>query len=130
MTPETKLKGALLSVLRRDFHQGFWFSSPAGPYARAGIPDVSGVCEGHACYFETKVNAKRYGPTPTQALFGRKVIDAGGFWIVADDPENASRLLNAYLVKMRSKPADKPGDTRDDRHDSANAPENLTGHLV
>jgi hypothetical protein len=110
VTPENVVKDALMRVLLRDFPQGFWFSSPASAYGRAGKPDFSGVCEGYACYFETKANARKYGPTPTQAKFGRSVIAAGGFWLVCDDAENASRLLNAFLVNKRREARERLAD--------------------
>lgn len=98
MTDETRLKNSLMLELKREFPTSHFWRTSGGPYAAPGVPDILGVIAGYAIGIEAKVNARKYGATPTQRAFGKKMIAAGGCWLLADDTTEVVRLLRYWLA--------------------------------
>lgn len=87
-TPEAKVKRKLDKMLKDE---GVCYICPqAGPYGTSGIADRIACVNGR--FFGIEVKAGKNEPTPLQLLWGRKVVDAKGIWLVVRDDESIEEL--------------------------------------
>lgn len=79
-TPENKVKKQLIALL--DAYDVFHWPAAASPYGVGGVPDRLAVVKGRLFGLEVKKPGGK--PTALQALFGRRLYEAGGVWMLID----------------------------------------------
>ena len=98
MTPEKKVKNAVVALLKR--HNAYYFYPIAGGFGSAGIPDIIACYMGRFVAIECKA-----GKGKTTALQDRNIAqirDAGGFAIVVNEENliDVQEILD-YIAQER-----------------------------
>ena len=98
MTPEKKVKNAVVALLKR--HSAYYFYPVAGGFGSAGIPDIIACYMGRFVAIECKA-----GKGKTTALQDRNIAqirDAGGFAIVVNEENliDVQEILD-YIAQER-----------------------------
>ena len=84
MTPETKLKIAVIAHLKKLKAQGspiWWLKLHGGAMQRAGVPDLLVVYQGRAFFFELKAPGAKAEPLQRHTI--NQIRKAGGVAVVA-----------------------------------------------
>ncbi|QDP53663.1 MAG: putative nuclease [Prokaryotic dsDNA virus sp.] len=88
-TPEGRVKNRLKAMLKK---LNVWYYMPqAGPFGRAGIPDLILIVEGRFVGVECKAD-RRKKPTPLQVTAMQQIEDAGGKCFVVCDYDTQDEL--------------------------------------
>lgn len=88
-TPEGRIKRKVTRLLKDN---GVWYFFPAaGPFGRAGIPDIIAIVGGRFVGIECKADATKK-PSALQKKCGEEIIAAGGMWIVVCDTQTLINL--------------------------------------
>ena len=84
----------ILTWLKTNYPDGFYWKAQQGPYSRQGIPDICGVINGHFYGFEVK----RPGglPTKVQEETIRQINAAGGTALVVTTTEQVENAIREW----------------------------------
>ena len=96
MTPETKLKNAVVKMLRKQKFAGvslWWMKLHGGAMQQAGVPDLLIVFRGRPIFVELKAGKRNL--TNLQALSLSEIGMAGGVTCVARSVVEVEDLLRS-----------------------------------
>ena len=92
MTPEARVKAQVVKVLKK---LGVYYFYPVtGGYGTSGVPDI--VCCYRGLFFAIECKANGNKPTPLQEVQIRKIKEAGGYAIVANE-QNMANIEQWFL---------------------------------
>lgn len=91
MTPEKKIKAAVVKVLKK--HNVYYFFPATGGYGRSGVPDIVCCIGGNFLGIECKTAFNKLTPLQERELGA--IEAAGGMTLVAR--EDSSALVEAVL---------------------------------
>ena len=92
--PESRLQARIQRALNKEVG-GFWFKIWAGPFQRAGLPDIIGCTEG--CFFGFEVKTQTGKPTKLQLHTLQLIRDAGGCAEIVRTPQQAVDYVTDWL---------------------------------
>lgn len=89
---EPEYQAKIMEWLKETYPDAFIWKAAAGPYSRAGIPDICALINHN--FFGFEVKRPYIGLlTPIQALTIKKINEAGAFAGVVSYPHEAQRLI-------------------------------------
>ena len=98
MTPEKKVKQAVVKHLKEYGKDVYYFFPATGGYGRSGVPDIVGCYLGK--FFAIECKAGKNTPTKLQELEMDKVRGAGGTaWVVNEDNVDSIHTALASIIK-------------------------------
>jgi len=98
---EASVRVAVTKKLNEYLDHGLvWFSVPATPYSRRGVPDILGLWGGQAFAIELKSSTGE--TTPLQRLFAERWTEAGGWYAVVRGSDDLRQLLDRFEEKWGS----------------------------
>ncbi len=101
-TPEGRVKGKIRTRLKEWVAAGYplwWFWPQAGPFGRAGVPDLVMCVGGH--FLAVEVKAPGGKPTVLQGTVIDAILVAGGEAVCVDSVEAFNSVCQKYLEQTR-----------------------------
>lgn len=95
MTPEKKVKNAVVKILKEYGHELYYFFPVSGGYGASGVPDIVGCYFGR--FFAIECKAGKGKTTALQDKNLKQIRDAEGIAIVVNE-ENLQELQDILNV--------------------------------
>ena len=92
--PESRLQTRIIRDLKNEVG-GFWVKIWAGPFQKAGLPDILGCVDGYFFAFEVKTKTGK--ATELQLHTLQLITNAGGCARVVRSPEEAINHVVSWI---------------------------------